>query len=41
MKGNLDGAESELRDSVDMNRQIYGEDADHLHIATSLYPLKK
>ncbi len=38
-KGDLDGAESQYRATLCMDRRIHGEDADHPHIATSLHQL--
>ncbi len=38
-KGDFDAAESQHRASLDMQRRIHGEDADHPSIATSLNQL--
>ncbi len=38
-KGDFDGAESQYRASLNMNRRIHGEDADHPDIARSLHQL--
>ncbi len=35
-KGDFDGANGHYRASLDMERRIHGEDADHPNIATSL-----